>query len=131
VVFATAAFGSVTPETDRPLLGICESATAPVGPGDPPTNVVVDWENGTRTTHVSGIGLVQLGAATQASLLGTVMQYVAGLPNPGSRLRGPCVLQGDVLSASGAALAGELVVLKTPLGYLGFPSAYVVPVSAE
>lgn len=125
VVFTKASYGSIEAEGPRPLLGICESATAPVNPGDPPTNVVVAWEDGTRTTYVAAIGLLQLQAMAGPSVLGTVMHYnnpAVPLLNPGARLSGPVVLQGQVFEANGAVfgVAGDSVVLETPLGAFTF-----------
>jgi hypothetical protein len=129
VVFTKASFGSIEPEASRPLLGICESAEAPVDPGDPPTNVVVAWEDGTRTEYVASIGLFQLQPASGPSLLGTVMQYdnpQTPLPNPGARLTGPVVMHGQIFDEAGDAInpPGDSVVLKTPLGYLALPTQF-------
>ena len=100
-----------------PKLGIVESAVA----GPPPTSVVVDWGDGTRTTYaVTGAGstsqIAQFLTPTSPLLLGTILQPIAGLPDPGGRVQGPCVLHCNLADPSGTAL-GEFVVVQTPEGF--------------
>lgn len=115
-------------ETLRPeiLLGACESATGPVNPGDPPTNVVVAWQDGTRQTYAVAEGiLVQLVPPSAPSLLGSIMSIAAGvIPNAGGRSVGPVILHVSVGDASGGSFA-ELLVARTKLGILILPPAAV------
>lgn len=134
VVVAAATLIGFELVTSRPLLGVCESATPPGAPGDPPTTVVVAWEDGTRVTYPIAAGLLSLGAPTSASLLGTVMQFA--LTNPpflqaGTRLRGPVVLHANYFEPNGDPISGgenEVATVKTKFGYFGFPVTGLVAV---
>lgn len=131
VVMARSSFSSFELVARRPLLGRCESATPPVGPGDPPTDVVVAWEDGTRVEYPSAQGLVSSTPPTTPSLLGTVVQFGGTLlPIPileaGTRLRGPVVMQSQLFEANGDPLTGpdsEVVTMKTRFGYSSFLAA--------
>jgi phage baseplate assembly protein gpV len=115
--------------------GICESAVAPVNPGDPPTNVVVDWSDGTSVTYPVALGLLQVQGPTGDSILGSVVAYnqavvMGGLPNPGSRVRGPVVFDGNVFQANGDPFlafgpSNEWVVFLTKIGYVAIPRSVV------
>lgn len=118
----------------RPLLGVCAHATAPGAPGDPPTNVVVAWEDGTFATYNDASGLIQQTAPSAPSLLGTVMQAASGLGvfiNSGTRTRGPVVAHAAYFEPNGDPLGGdpsqnEVATVKTPLGYMSFPVGALV-----
>jgi hypothetical protein len=119
VVTLASLVGRFTLQKDRPLFGTVESLTA----GAPPTNVVVDWSDGTRTTYAavnsgaqSVIGHVTDGGSL---LVGFVVQPTAasGVPNPGGRVQGPVVDQFSVDDPNGSTL-GEFVVIETPVGFL-------------
>lgn len=133
VVIATASLSGFELINRRPLLGVCESATPPGGPGDPPTDVVVAWEDGTRETYAIARGLLSIAAPSAASLLGTVMQFALTTPpflEAGTRLRGPVVLHANAFEANGDPLSGggEVVTIQTRFGYAGFPASGLVAV---
>lgn len=121
----------------RPLLGVCESAT-PGAPGDPPTNVIVAWEDGTRVTYPVAEALASMVAPSVASLLGTVMQFGGpAVPLPvfgaGGRIRGPVVMHAEYFAADGDPLIGpgeenQVLTVKTELGYASYPRVGFVAV---
>jgi hypothetical protein len=108
-------------------VGVCESAVA----GPPPTNVVVAWEDGTRETFASAVGLIQLLPPVTPSLLGAYGTYADGtLPHPGGRLAGPVVAHVLAADASGVEQS-EIVVIPSPQGFLAIPvSAFTVQAAA-
>jgi len=133
VVIAKASLSGFELIGRRPLLGVCEDATPPGSPGDPPTNVVVAWEDGSRETYGAAGGLLSLGPPSSASLLGTVMQFIATTPpilEAGTRLRGPVVLHAEAFQANGDPLSGgnEVATLRTRFGYTSFAVTGLVAV---
>lgn len=129
IVIPAASVMSLAPHRARPKIGLCESAVA----GPPPTAVVVDWADGTRTTYsVSGAGatsvIFQVLNPTHALLLGSVVQIPA-VGNPGGRMQGVVVMHFNIQDPSGGNTA-ELVIIETPTGFQTAPYANVTVVDA-
>lgn len=105
-----------------PVWGVCESATDPGGV-DPPTSVVVDFEDGTRVTYASSDGLSQALGPSEPSAVGKTASFIAPFPNPGSRTQGPVVAHFGFANAQGTSSAADWLVVRTPIGYLTVPYA--------
>jgi hypothetical protein len=113
-----------------PFLGVVESS----GGGSPPATVVVAWENGTRVSYAvtqPGSGaptLLGLAPPTNASIQGSIVDPVPGIPNPGGKFRGVVVLHLSAVLPDGTA-SGDIVMVKTKIGFyvLPFIDVAVVP----
>lgn len=109
----------------RPKLGVVQSLTA----SSPPTNVAVDWEDGSQTTYGdSFLTLFQATVPTSPSLLG---KYVSLSPtivpnfNIDGRYGGFVVMHLDVSLTDGTNPA-ETVLIQTPTGFVMLPVADIV-----
>ena len=129
VVVAGSSFAPIEFEADRLKLGVCESAVSPVGPTDPPTDVVIAWEDGTRTVYATTYGNVLLQVAPPAtpSLLSS---YVAVNPalaplNVAGRYGGIVIGHFLVADQSGTN-NGEFVMVRTPVGVTVLPALAVI-----
>ncbi len=121
-VIAAAAVQPYIQHAQLPIYGVCESATDPGGVL-PPTAVVVDFEDGTRTTYAVSAGvLLQADAPINASALGRTAAFQSPVPNPGSRVQGPVCVHIAVLDAAGVWSApSDFLVVQTPLGFMTIP----------
>ena len=119
------------PSETVPMFGNVASATA----GPPPTNVVVDWSNGTQVAYAaigtdsSDAVLLKVTASQVRSFLGQIVRIIF-TGDPGSRVQGRIVQQYLLLDPSGdPALGGEIVVIETPVGFITTDTAFIVPIT--
>lgn len=106
----------------RPKLGTVESLTS----GTPPTDVIVVYEDGSRTEYPAvndgaASVLYVVAGLSNPPIVGAVVQSKTG-PNPGGLLQGPVVQQVGLEDPSGNAV-GEVVVVQTPTGFLVIPTS--------
>lgn len=121
VVPAAAMAAGNTVHAKRPILGVVESLVA----GSPPTNVLVNWQDGTSVTYAtSGTGATSViyrigGLIGSLPLPGIVVRpkSTSGIPNPGGRIMGPIVDHLSLTDPSTDAAIAEVVVFETPIGF--------------
>jgi hypothetical protein len=124
VVVAAASLIFVEFEAARLKLGVCESAVAPVGPGNSPTNVVIAWEDGTRTTYAaSADALLQVAPPATPSLLSSyaALNPAALSVNQAGRYGGIVVAHFAFALPDGTDQP-EIVLLRTSAGLTALPT---------
>ena len=129
VVVAQSSFAPIEFEADRLKLGVCESAVPPVAPTDFPTNVVIAWEDGTRTVYATTDGrvLLQVAPPATSSLLSSYVAINSGLAplNVAGRYGGIVIGHFSVADERGAG-NGEVVMVRTPVGVTVLPALAVI-----
>ena len=116
-VFPVASISAGFWQTGKPTFGVCETVVAPEGP------VTVAWEDGSRETYVSSVGLLQALTPVTASLVGYFGGFSAAapLPNPGQRSDGYVIAHLLTAAPDGTAEA-EYVLLQTTRGVSAIPA---------